>query len=227
MNAAPGRNRPEASGGRRGGLPEDEDLGAFAAAATGAFGSGPDPAARKASLAAVPSTAGDPAGEGQPAVTSPAAGTHAAPAVTDAPELPDIPHGDLIRQATINVAAGVAERFRAYQRQQAAEGPAPSNAEVVFRALDACRGRYAEVVASRQPQAEPGRLFGAPVAGRRVSSEARLSSQINYRPTYREVAEIKRLGEQAGAQSVSAFLDAVLDEFLPQLPGRPRSRNSR
>ena len=147
--------------------------------------------------------------------------------VTDAPELPDIPHGDLIRQATINVAAGVAERFRAYQRQQAAEAAAPSNAEVVFRALEACRGRYAEVVASRRPQAEPGRLFGAPVAGRRVSSEARLSSQINYRPTYAEVAEIKRLAQQAEALSVSAFLDAVLDEFLPPLPGRPRGRGAR
>jgi hypothetical protein len=155
----------------------------------------------------------------------PAAQQASAPGHT--PELPDVPHGDLIRQATISVAAGVAERFRAYQRQQAAHGPAPSNAEVVFRALDACRDRYAAVVASRQPQPEPGRRFGAPVPGRRVTSEARLSSQINYRPTHAEVAEIKRLQQEAGAPSVSAFLDAVLDEFLPPLTGRTRDRGSR
>jgi hypothetical protein len=222
MNAATGHSGPVAQGGPRGGLPEDDDLAVFKAAVEGALGPGTAPVDRKTPLTAVPAVATDREDDGPPA-----AGTQAGLAVTDAQELPDIPHGNLIRQATINVAAGVAERFRAYQRQQAAEGPAPSNAEVVFRALEACRGRYAEVVASRRPQAEPGRLFGAPVAGRRVSSEARLSSQINYRPTYAEVAEIKRLGEQAGAQSVSAFLDAVLDEFLPKLPGRPRSRNSR
>ena len=222
MNAATRRDSQPVQDGRRGGLPEDEDLAAFAAAAEGAFGAGPDPVERKPPLIAVPTVAADREGDDQPA-----AGPETGTAEADAQELPDIPHGELIRQATINVAAGVAERFRAYQRQQAAEGPALANADVVFRALRACQGRYAEVVASRRPQAEPGQLFGAPVAGRRVSSEARLSSQINYRPTYAEVAGIKRLQQQAGAPSVSAFLDAVLDEFLPQLSGRSRSRSSR
>jgi hypothetical protein len=59
-----------------------------------------------------------------------------------------------------------------------------------------------------------------------VTSEARLSSQINYRPTHAEVAEIKRLQHEAGAPSLSAFLDAVLDEFLPPLTSR-RDRGPR
>jgi hypothetical protein len=219
-----------------GGLPPDDDLGAFAAAAEGAFG-GPGPAATARPLAAVPDAKAPPAAAppaetaaGPPPATAaplPAATAQPAnrpasppPGELDDDEVPAVAHGDLIRQATINVDANVAERFRLYQRREARNGPAPSNAEVVYRALDACEGRYSEVVAARVPQPAPGRRFGgAPVPGRRVTTEARLASQINYRPTYGEVAEIKRLQKHAGARSVSAFLDAVLDAFLPPLKG--------
>lgn len=220
MTAAQGRDGRAGQGDRRGGLPEDPDLAAFAAAVGAVDSAAAD---HRPALTAVPAHL---EGADREDLTRRAA-TEADPGEGATPELPDVPHGNLIRQATISVAAEVAERFREYQRQQAAEGPVPSNAEVVFRALEACRDRYADVVASRRPQPEPGRRFGAPVPGRRVTSEARLTSQVNYRPTYAEHAEIKRLQTEAGAPSVSAFLDAVLDEFLPQLPGRPRRRTAR
>jgi len=225
-----------------GGLPPDDDLGAVAAAAEGAFG-GPGPAATARPLAAVPDAKAPPAAAAPPAETAAVPPPAPVPAATAQPasrpaspppsdeldddEVPAVAHGDLIRQATINVDANVAERFRLYQRREARNGPAPSNAEVVFRALDACEGRYSEVVAARVPQPAPGRRFGgAPVPGRRVTTEARLASQINYRPTYGEVAEIKRLQKHAAARSVSAFLDAVLDAFLPPLKGGSAARGT-
>jgi hypothetical protein len=198
MNAA--RNHDDQAGrpaGRRGGLPEDDDLGAFALAAEGALG-----ASRSAEL-------------------------RAPLAAVDATALPDVPHRDLPRQASITIDAEVALRFRAYQRQQASQGPTLFNHQLVFLALRECRGRYAEVVARHQPQSEPGELFGALVPGRRATSEARPTSQLNFRPTHGELAGIRRLQKEAGAPSVSAFLNAVLDEFLPPLAGRGRGRTAR
>jgi hypothetical protein len=227
-----------------GGLPPDEDLGAFAAAAEGAFGA---PAAAARPLTAVPDTAAPAIPAPVPPSAVPAPGLEDAPAAApvataqaaarpvladepdddpDDDEVPAAANSNLIRQATINVGADVAQRFRRYQ--DAFTGSAPSNAEVVFRALDACEDRYSEVVASRRPQPKPGRRFGsAPVPGRRATSEARLSSQINYRPTYGELAQIRRLRKQAGARSVSAFLDAVLDAFLPPLKGTAAAAHRR
>ena len=219
--------RPGRPAGRRGGLPEDDDLGAFALAAEGALGASRS-AELRPPLAAVPrldaarldeaagATANDPRLQDQP---EPAAG--------DATALPDVPHRDLPRQASITIDAEVAQRFRAYQRQQASQGPTLFNHQLVFLALRECRGRYAEVVARHQPQSEPGELFGALVPGRRATSEARPTSQLNFRPTHGELAGIRRLQKEAGAPSVSAFLNAVLDEFLPPLPGRGRGRTAR
>lgn len=208
----------------RGGLPDDPDLDAFAKAAEGAFG--PARPADQRSLVAVPSldpavadatadtTAADPRGEEEP------------PAAGDTPALPDVPHRDLPRQVSITIDAEVAQRFRAYQRRQTSQGPTLFNHQVVFRALQSCEGRYAEIVARHQPQPEPGELFGAPVPGRRTTSEARPTGQLNFRPTHGEHAAIRRLQTEAGAPNVSAFLNAVLDEFLPPL-GRGAGRGAR
>jgi hypothetical protein len=225
MNAA--RNakgkRPFDSGG---GLPPDDDLSVFKAAAESALG---DPADAAPSRTLTPVPDSPPSQPPTPVTAAPApAASLAAPvaqpaaADSDDDELP-ASRADLIRQATINVDADVAMRFRAYQRREGRDGPTPSNAEVIFRALDASEGRYREIVADRVPQPAPGRRFGGGhVPGRRVTREARLTSQINYRPTYGEVSEIKRLQRQAGAASVSALLDAVLADFLPPLRARSR-----
>ena len=226
MNAA--RNHDDQAGppdGRRGGLPEDADLDAFARVAEGALGASRSAELRP--LAAVPSLAAARLDEADGAI----ADGPGVQAVQDpdghAPALPDVPHRDLPRQASITIDAEVAQRFRAYQRQQASQGPTLFNHQVVFLALRECRDRYTEVVARHQPQSEPGELFGALVPGRRATSEARPTSQLNFRPTHGELAGIRRLQKEAGAPSVSAFLNAVLDEFLPPLPGRGRGRTAR
>ena len=106
----------------------------------------------------------------------------------------------------------VARRFRRYQER---DKPKPSNAEVVFRAVDAAYGRYADIIDARRPKLPEGRRLGRAVPGRRPPG-TRLPTQINFRPTVREEAEIKRLATEAGAESMSAFVNAMLDEFLPK-----------
>jgi len=125
---------------------------------------------------------------------------------------------DFIRQATIQLDFSVAGRFRAYQsNEDRRHGNRPRNHEVVFAALNALDGRYAEVVEARRPQAPEGLRFGRPVPGRQAAG-SQLRSQVNFRPTVAEKKEIIRLARAAGADSVSAFLNAVLDEFLPPAP---------
>jgi hypothetical protein len=118
---------------------------------------------------------------------------------------------DFIKQSTVQVDAQVALRFRRYQDR---ERPKPSNAEVIFRALDAARDRYREIIDARRPQLPEGRHFGRPVRGRRPAG-TRLATQVNFRPTVGEEEDIKNLAKDSGADSMSAFVNAVLDEFLP------------
>jgi len=130
------------------------------------------------------------------------------------------PTRDYIRQATIGVDAQVAARFRDYQRREAARtGVKPSNLEVIFAALRAADGRYVEIVESRRPRVPDGQRWGRPVPGRRTGAP-RLPSQINYRPSVGELADITQLAADAGADSVSAFLNMLLDEFLPKARSR-------
>lgn len=230
MNAA--RNHDDQAGspaGGRGGLPEDADLDAFRQAADGAFGA-PGAADPRPPLAAVPSlAAARPGNAADTAPPDPGGTVQPHSAAGETPALPDVPHRDLPRQASITVDAEVAQRFRGYQRQQASSGPTLFNHQVVFLALRACRANYADVVARHQPQPEPEAEFpfGAPVPGRRATSEARSTSQLNFRPTHGEFAAIRQLQKEAGAPSVSAFLNAVLDEFLPPLTGRSSGRGAR
>lgn len=116
-----------------------------------------------------------------------------------------------IKQATVQVDASVAQRFRLFRKSQ---DPEPSNAEVIFRALAAADGRYRQIIDARRPQLPPGRRFGGPVPGRKQPG-TRLLTQINFRPTVGEDAEIKKLAQDSGADSMSAFINAVLDDYLP------------
>ena len=220
----------------RGGLPvDDQDLSAFAAQAREAFGE-PGASGARPALAAVPATAQAPpllpdAAAAEPADTAarpaPAAGQpanqaadHAEADELDDEEFPEeAPVRNIIRQATFRADEDIARRFRQYQKREGRKGPEPGNGEVVFRALIACDGHYRDIVAARMPQAAPGQRFGAPVPGRRTANEAKVGRQINFRPTHGEVADIRRIKKQAGAGSVTALLNAVLDEFLPPLRG--------
>jgi hypothetical protein len=223
---------------RRGGLPdEDDDLAAMSALARNF-----PPAQQARTLASVPAVQDPPpASAGQPVPETPAkaaAPTAAAPARPAAPaasepaaEAPVRPSQsappdqdadgedepaaggteEFIKQSTVQVDAHVVQRFRKYQDR---ERPRPSNAEVIFRALDDARDRYRDIIDARRPQLPEGRHFGRAVPGRRPAG-SRLATQINFRPTVGEEAEIKQLSTDSGADSMSAFINAVLDEFLP------------
>lgn len=223
-------------------LPEDDDaLAGLAAAAFGGQSRAGGPAGR-GTLSAVPVTA--------PAETTPAAATsradsspavpasaasatqpagHAGPAADSAPATaPDPeadPSRDFIRQATIQVDAQIVTRFREYQRREANrnKGVRPSNLDVVFAALSAADGREKDIVASHRPHVPEGQRWGRPLPGRRTGG-SRLSSQINYRPSVGELADITQLAAKSGADSVSAFLNMVLDDFLPAAGSRTAQR---
>jgi hypothetical protein len=215
-----GARRPR----RHEGLPdEDEGLDALSALASSAF----RPAQQSRPLAALPQVVRDqPTADIAPATGAPAAAAlpPAASAAQSAtvPQVPLRATGDegpadgagmedFIRQSTVNVDASVAERFRRFQKRS---DPAPSNAEIIFLALEAADGHERQIVDARRPALPEGRRFGRAVPGRRPAG-TRLTVQINFRPTIGELQLIKQLTEVSGAGSVSSFVNAMLDEFLP------------
>jgi hypothetical protein len=231
-------NRPGRT--RRSGLPDDDDaLSALSALANQALPSAP---ARLAAVTAAPPAAAaaaqpreDPApvrpAVAAPVSVAPVAQAAAAPVHPVRPAPPAQDSGaddepaadgteDFIKQSTVQVDAQVAQRFRRYQDK---ERPKPSNAEVIFRALDSAQDRYQDIIDARRPRLPEGRHFGRAVRGRRPAG-TRLATQINFRPTVGEEAEIKKLSQDSGAESMSAFINAVLDEFLPG--GGPRAARS-
>jgi hypothetical protein len=119
----------------------------------------------------------------------------------------------------VQISDDVAQRFRRYQRQLAGRGPRPSNGLIVFEALNAAQGRYREVVDARRPKPDPAKPFGSHVPGRRRSLEARPTLQLSFRPSRTEMAAIQRLADETDAGSVVAFIEAVLDAFLPPAAG--------
>src|SRR6266536_1951151 len=132
---------------------------------------------------------------------------------------------DLTRQATVMVGVDVAERFRDYQKEQGRLGGHPTTTEIVLEALNDADGRYAALIAARQPQHDPSLRFPGRAYRRRATSEPRRTTQLAFRPSHAELEEIDRLWLEAGARSRSDFLDAVLDDFLPparrrRIPGR-------
>jgi len=197
---------------RRTTLPDDDE--ALAALADAAFG----PPARSRPLAAVPTVQQPAAGQAAATLASDPAAAAAGLSVTApdpasaADDEPDGGTADWIKQSTVQVDAGVAQRFKRYKSRQPDN---PSNAEVVFRAVDAARGRERAIIDARRPQLPEGRRLGRAVPGRRPAG-TRLPTQINFRPTVAEEAEIKRLAREAGADSMSAFVNAMLDDYLPR-----------
>jgi hypothetical protein len=154
----------------------------------------------------------------EPPATGPGSAQLPGPA-TQQPAVPAAAHpvsepGPSTGQATVAVSVDVAQRFRRHQNHLATKGGRPSNGAIVFAALNEGQGRFSEIVAARQPRPEPGQLFGAPVPARRLTSEAKPSQPLSFRPTPQEKALIAELAKQSGAASMAAFLDAVLDDYL-------------
>jgi hypothetical protein len=200
-------------------LPADPEMAAaLRAARGGGRATQPAPGAARPALSTVP----DPAGQ------RPAAGTTPLP-VAPRPPVADAEPGyetaaGGTQQATVLISSDVRARFTAYRKARAGSGPMPTNTQVVFAALNDCAARYRQIVASKRPTPNPAVLFGSEyVPGRRTTTEARPSTQLSFRLTPRERAALKAQADAADASSVSAFVDAVLDDWLPQ--GRRRARS--
>jgi hypothetical protein len=193
---------------------EDEDLAALAEITRQVVS---QPAAVRLTAVAPPA----PEATADPQLPVPSAAQHATTddeAAAD-PELGQGGDDEHLTQATAIVAITVADRFRAYKRSRTRNGPQPTNAHLVFNTKNQADGRYADIVRAHQPRHDPALRF-APAGRQRVTTEARPTTQINFRLTYGQHREITEISEEAGARSVSALIDAILDDFLPAAPPR-------
>jgi hypothetical protein len=143
------------------------------------------------------------------------------------------PSANTATQCTVNVSAGVRERFTAYQTTKRLEtGAEPTNAIVVLRAVlharkhDAFAAMREYLRHQQHPVTEddddPDGLFGD-VEGRRAQrGRTKDSRQLPFRPSHRELAVIDILTRGYGFANRSEFLDAALNAFLPQVDKRRR-----
>lgn len=145
------------------------------------------------------------------------------------------PTGARATQCTVMVSTAVRDRFAHYQLAKKMAGEKePSNALVVRRAfLHAKRnnlfGKLLADVYHQQNQVddedydEDG-LLGDVVGRRTVRGRMKQTGQQSFRPSEQELATYDAYSQAYGFPSRSDFLDAVLDEFLPQLPASGRRR---
>jgi hypothetical protein len=256
---------------RRGGLPEDDSLSAFAAAANAATTprrrrresedrpaepQAPEQPATAPAPPSEPAVSETPGGEAtglgpgvaverqrvsdQPlvrqAAPAPVPPQSSAPIRRHQVEVPDLGQvGAHPVQCTVNVSVSVRDRFAAYQLAKKVEtGREPTNAVVVKRAMLAARkgARFPvllEAVRHRQQPVEvedddPEGLFGDVVGRRAERGRIKDVVQQSFRPSRQELAVIDAFSSAYGFPSRSDFLDVVLDDFLPPLPDKPRSR---
>ena len=145
------------------------------------------------------------------------------------------PAGARATQCTVMLSTAVRDRFAHYQLAKKMAGEKePSNALVVRRAfLHAKRGNlFGKLLADAYHQAnavddedydEDG-LLGDVIGRRTVRGRLKETGQQSFRPSEQELATYDAYSQAYGFPSRSDFLDAVLDEFLPQLPASGRRR---
>ncbi|MFG2775304.1 hypothetical protein [Streptomyces sp. NPDC048350] len=221
------------TGHERGGLPEDEALDAFGAAAAAAFQ--PRKAAQPTPTTApqAPVTFSE---QGLAEAALPASLAHPRRVVAPLAALPVEAVGRRgTDQCTVMIDQNVRTRFEQYQTvQKVLTGREPTNAVVVRRAvLHAQRhGLYEEMLSKLRSRAQPAQeedadpdgLFGVEVTGRRTErGRVKNRTQQSFRPSARELAVIDGLTDQWGFPSRSDFVNEVLDAFLPALK-RERGR---
>lgn len=217
--------------GKRGGLPEDNSLGAFSVdtdAALAAFA----PRERTGRRTVDRVAEGSARAVGDGGVASPAA-----PVPVRAVEVPPVVRdggGTAPTQCTVMVEREVRERFVHYQTLAKAQtGREPTNAVVVRRAFLAAKRRdqwaqlQERVRSRRQPLSEedydPDGLFGDVPARRVERGGVKNSTQQSFRPSEQELRVYDAYAAAHGFANRSDFLDAVLDAFLPVLPGGRRA----
>ncbi|MGW4784888.1 hypothetical protein [Streptomyces sp. NPDC004230] len=222
----------------RGGLPEDEALGAFSIdsrAALTAFapraGSPSNPHDTAARVGGVESVSGS-AAPAAPATMRP---VHTSPPqqVSVPPDTSSASASSTATQCTIMVQPQVRNRFANYQTTQKVEtGREPTNAVVVKRAfLHAHKNdlwvQLRESVRHRQTpvsdeDADPDGLFGDVPARRVDRGGVKHGVQQSFRPSLQELAVYDAYASAYGFDNRSDCLDACLDAFLPPLPSARR-----
>ncbi|AJF70375.1 hypothetical protein [Streptomyces vietnamensis] len=213
---------------KRGGLPEDEGLEAFGAAAAVAFQSRSRVASTASGGSVKPDSAPGNRSDREPALPI------EAPAPRPSAATP------LLRrrgtdQCMVMVDGHVRLRFERYQTaQRQTTGREPTNAVVVRRAvLHAQRhDLYAEMLArlqadnrpSTDEDDDPDGLFGTPEPSQRLArGRVKNREQLSFRPSAHELEVIDGLASSWAFPSRSDFVNEALHVFLPALK-RERSR---
>ncbi|MDX3298594.1 hypothetical protein PV569_33575 [Streptomyces scabiei] len=151
-------------------------------------------------------------------------------------QVPDLgPSGARPTQCTVMLSHNVRDRFARYQLEKKMAGEKePANALVVRRAfLSAKRNNlFGEILAEMYHRAnavdeedydEDG-LLGEVVGRRPVRGRLRESGQQSFRPSEQELATYDAFSTAYGFLDRSAFMEGLLDRFLPQLPAAGRRR---
>jgi hypothetical protein len=144
------------------------------------------------------------------------------------------PAGARATQCTVMVSSSVRDRFAHYQLAKKMAGDKePSNALVVRRAFLYCKRQdlfgklltdvYQQHNAVEDEDYDEDGMLGEVIGRRAVRGRLKDSGQQSFRPSEQELVTYDAYSQAYGFPSRSDFLNAVLDEFLPQLPaGRRR-----
>jgi hypothetical protein len=151
-------------------------------------------------------------------------------------QVPDLgPTGARGTQCTVMLSEGVRDRFSNYQLQKKMQGlKEPSNALVVRRAFLHARrnGLFGAILAEAFHKAnavdeedydEDG-LLGEVIGRRTVRGRVRGTGQQSFRPSEQELATYDAFSLAYGFPDRSAFMEGLLDRFLPQMPTSGRRR---
>lgn len=150
--------------------------------------------------------------------------------------VPDLgPSGRRGTQCTVMIRQDVRERFARYQLEKKLQGDKePSNSIVVRRAfLFAQRGNlFGEILrdvyhaanAVDEEDYDEGGLLGDVVGRRAIRGRVRNTGQQSFRPSEQELAAYDAFQVAYGFPDRSAFVDGILDRFLPPLPASGRRR---
>ncbi|MEE1838137.1 hypothetical protein [Streptomyces sp. SP17KL33] len=150
--------------------------------------------------------------------------------------VPDLgPSGARATQCTVMISQNVRDRFARYQLEKKMAGEKePSNALVVRRAFLSARRNdlFLEILTEMYHRAnavdeedydEDG-LLGEVVGRRAIRGRLRDSGQQSFRPSAQELATYDAFCTAYGFADRSAFMEGLLDRFLPQLPASGRRR---
>jgi len=138
-------------------------------------------------------------------------------------------------QCTVMIRQEVRDRFARYQLEKKLQGEdEPSNSMVVRRAFlhaqrndlfgEILRDVYHAANALGEEDYDEGGLLGDVVGRRTTRGRTRHTTQQSFRPSEQELAAYDAFQTAYGFPDRSAFIDGLLDRFLPPLPPPGRRR---